>query len=232
MEDRILKDLLGTYKNFVFIGESGSGKTELGINLAMELAKRCPEVHFFDLDQTKPLFRARDAAGFMEAGGVRVHSQKQFQDIPSMVPGIAESFMDQRQYTLLDVGGNEHGAFMAGQLERYINTEDTCVFFIINVYRPWSKDARHIVETKNRILKACRIARVRLISNPNLGPTTTAREVVEGNRRLKRLLGEDTSVDYVCVPENLSLQAAELGQDIIPIHPYIHMPDGMEREKL
>lgn len=226
MEDRILKDLIGTYKNFVFIGESGSGKTELGINMAMELAKRCSKVHFFDLDQTKPLFRARDAAGFMEAGGVRVHSQKQFQDIPSMVPGIAESFMDQGQYTLLDVGGNEHGAFMAGQLERYINTEDTCVFFIVNVYRPWSRDARHIIETKNSILNACRIARVRLISNPNLGPTTTVREVVEGNRRLVQMLGENALIDYVCVSENLSGTVTELGQDIIPIHAYIHMTDG------
>lgn len=226
MEERILKDLLGTYKNFVFIGESGSGKTEFGINFAAALAKCRSEVHFFDLDQTKPLFRARDAAGFMEDEGVIVHSQKQFQDIPTMVPGIVESLKDQQQYTLLDVGGNVHGALMAGQLERYINTEDTCVFFIINVYRPWSGNAKHIVETKNSILEACRIARVRLISNPNLGPTTTVQEIMDGNRRLMQMFGKDTAIDYVCVPENLLDTVAEAGQNIIPIHAHIHMPDG------
>ena len=49
-------------KNFVLLGESGSGKSEIAVNLACVLSKQSPdgkEVHFFDLDQTKPLFRSR-----------------------------------------------------------------------------------------------------------------------------------------------------------------------------
>lgn len=225
-EKRIVQDLLRDYKNFVFIGESGSGKTEFGIHMAMMLAQLHPAVHFFDLDQTKPLFRARDASSTMEANGIVVHTQKQFQDIPSMVPGIAESLKNSEQYTLLDIGGNVHGALMAGQLEKYINTEETCVFFIVNVYRPWSGNAKNILETRDSILEACRIARVRLISNPNLGPTTTVQEVIEGNQKLIQMLGEDAGIDYVCVPEALIEKVEGLKQDKIPIHSYIHMPDG------
>lgn len=221
MEERVWDDLFGTYKNFVFIGESGSGKTELGINMAVLLAEHSRNVHFFDLDQTKPLFRARDAAGTMEAQGISVHTQEQFQDIPSMVPGIAESLQDLRRYTFLDIGGNVHGALMAGQLARYINTEDTCVFFVINVYRPWSRSRAHILETRDQILAACRVSRVRLVSNPNLGEETTAAEVLDGHRRLLELLGKEAQVDYVCVGEHLSGAAAEISDNVVLLHRYI-----------
>ena len=50
-----------TGKNFVFLGEAGSGKSEIAINLAFDLARKCNrKIHFFDMDMTKPLFRSRD----------------------------------------------------------------------------------------------------------------------------------------------------------------------------
>ena len=50
-------------RNFVFVGEAGSGKSEVAMTFARKLAERSPlPVHFFDLDMTKPLFRSRDAA--------------------------------------------------------------------------------------------------------------------------------------------------------------------------
>lgn len=45
----------------VFLGEAGCGKSELAVHLALSLAGKGREVHFFDLDQTKPLMRSRDA---------------------------------------------------------------------------------------------------------------------------------------------------------------------------
>ena len=60
--DKILNDFLQKgKKNFVFIGEAGSGKSEIAINFAVNLARIADRpVHFFDMDQTKPLFRSRD----------------------------------------------------------------------------------------------------------------------------------------------------------------------------
>lgn len=224
MNDSNLRDLLRSYKNFVFIGEAGSGKTEFGLNLAAAMARHGEKaIHFFDLDQTKPLFRARDVSAVMERYGVTVHAQTQFQDIPSMVPGIIESLSNEEQYTLLDIGGNVHGALMAGQLAACTNRPDTCVFFIINVYRPWSGNAQHIAETRAAIMAACRVASVRMLSNPTLGPSTTPEEVIEGNARLSELLG-DVGIDYICVSEELCDRIGDPGKRIIPIHPYITMP--------
>ena len=59
--------------NVVFLGEAGSGKSELALNFAQALAELGGKpVHFFDLDMTKPLFRSRDRREALEALGVEV----------------------------------------------------------------------------------------------------------------------------------------------------------------
>ncbi len=97
-------------KNFVFIGEAGSGKTEVALSLALGMAESGGKaVHFFDLDQTKPLFRARDAAGELENRGIIFHFQPQYLDAPTVTPGVIERLMDESAVVLLDIGGGSHG---------------------------------------------------------------------------------------------------------------------------
>ena len=67
--------------NVVFLGEAGSGKSELALNFAQALAELGGKpVHFFDLDMTKPLFRSRDRREALETLGVEVHYEAQFMD--------------------------------------------------------------------------------------------------------------------------------------------------------
>ncbi|MBQ2697678.1 MAG: hypothetical protein IJF59_03290, partial [Clostridia bacterium] len=106
MDSQIISDLLAKKKNFVFIGEAGSGKSELAINIAqlmVEVADR--PVHVFDMDQTKGLFRTRDVSEILEEKGIIVHSQKQLLDAPTLVPGVIETLTDPNAYTLMDIGG-------------------------------------------------------------------------------------------------------------------------------
>ena len=59
--------------NVVFLGEAGSGKSEIALNFAQALAELGGKpVHFFDLDMTKPLFRSRDRREALEALGVEI----------------------------------------------------------------------------------------------------------------------------------------------------------------
>ena len=69
----------------VFLGEAGCGKSELAVHLALELAEQGREVHFFDLDQTKPLMRSRDAEALLTGAGITVHFQQQYADAPTQV---------------------------------------------------------------------------------------------------------------------------------------------------
>ena len=54
-------------RKLVFLGEAGCGKSEIAVQLALELAAQGRAVHLFDLDQTKPLMRARDAEALYES---------------------------------------------------------------------------------------------------------------------------------------------------------------------
>ena len=90
-----LEQNCANYKNFVLLGEAGSGKSEIALNLAAHLAQCQPlPVHFFDLDMTKPLFRSRDLAEEMEALGVHFHFEKQFMDAPTQVGGVNRLLRD------------------------------------------------------------------------------------------------------------------------------------------
>ena len=68
--DKTFEQLMDEKKNFVFIGEAGSGKSEIVLNIANKLAERTGrQVDLFDLDQTKPLYRSRDMQEDFEKRG-------------------------------------------------------------------------------------------------------------------------------------------------------------------
>jgi len=185
LKDKIIRSLLDSAKNFVFIGEAGSGKTEVALNLALGMAESGEkEVHFFDLDQTKPLFRARDAAGEMESEGIVFHYQPQYLDAPTVTPGVIERLMDDNAVVLLDIGGGSHGSHMIGQFSHILTRDNTSVLYIVNPYRPWSGSTEAIEQTMAKVTGAARLRQTEYIVNPNLGPDTTAEEVVAGEKKL------------------------------------------------
>lgn len=214
-------------KNFVLIGEAGSGKTEVGLNLALLLAKQAGrEVHYFDMDQTKPLFRARDVEEHMARGGVTLHYQEQILDAPVVVAGVNECLDDPRRCALLDVGGGHQGAHMIGQYHERLNRDDTAVLYIVNPYRVWSKDPGDFRETQARVLRHARLDKIHYVGNPNLGPETTAQAVTEGAAMLRRLLG-GAPVEFLCVLEPLADQVKEqITEPIIPIR-LLTLPEWM-----
>ena len=100
--DKTFEDLLKEKKNFLFIGEAGSGKSEIVLNVAAKLARETDKkIDVFDLDQTKPLYRSRDMKEAFEEIGVEIHYQDQFLDAPTVVGGVATSLLSDN-YTLLD----------------------------------------------------------------------------------------------------------------------------------
>lgn len=224
MENIAIRGLVGRKKNFVFIGEAGSGKTEVAINFAVQMAKdRGRSVHFFDMDQTKPLFRARDASDKLEESGVIFHSHAQLLDAPVITTAVLESLVDEERYVVMDVGGSDLGSHMIGQFSRAINDENTYVFFLVNPYRPWSGNLRNIEETIDRVTGSSRIKEIHLVSNPNLGPETTAETIISGNERLHELLG--TAAEFICVREDLVPEVeGKVPESVLPLHIYILYP--------
>lgn len=218
------REIIGSYlpqkKNFVFVGEAGSGKSELSINFARRLVKLSDKpVHFFDLDMTKPLFRSRDAAASLEESGVIVHFMEQFMDAPTLVGGVNPLLRDENAIVVMDVGGDHIGARSIGGFAPRLNRPDAAVFYVINAYRPWSDTIDHIDETLGKILGVSHIqlTQLTLVSNPNNGWETTAREVIDGHRQAVELVSPYIPVSFCCAREELAEEVAK--QVDVPVFP-------------
>ena len=221
MPHSIIGSFLPEKKNFVFVGEAGSGKSELAINFARRLVTMTDKpVHFFDLDMTKPLFRSRDAAASLEASGVIVHFMEQFMDAPTLVGGVNPLLRDENAIVIMDVGGDHIGARSIGGFAPLLNRADAAVFYVINSYRPWSDTIDHIDETLGKILGVSHIqlTQLTLVSNPNNGSeSTTAQEVIDGHRQTAELVGEYIPITFCCAREELAQEVAARVE--VPVFP-------------
>ena len=219
---------LQRHSNSIFLGEAGCGKSELAVHLVLELARQGREVHFFDLDQTKPLMRSRDAEGLLEKAGVTVHFQQQYADAPTQVGGLIPLLLDEKKAVILDVGGNDTGAKLIGGYAHLLKAAD--VWFVVNPYRPWSATTEHIDGTLSAILRASRLKMPRFLLNPNLGGGTTLEEYLSGIKLGLELLSPYVAVEAAAVPAPLYEQAkAETALPLIPITSHISVPEaGLE----
>lgn len=211
--------------NFIFIGEAGSGKSEIAINFAKYLVDLNEKpVHFFDMDMTKSMFRSRDIREKIEGMGIIFHHEEQFFDAPTMVGGVNLLLKDENCYVVMDVGGNDTGARAIGGFAPKINKDNTSVYYVLNPYRPWSDDLNHIDGTLSAILKVTHIKleNVHMISNPNNGASTTVEEVLGGNTKIKGILKDLKEIEFTCVNEALYGEVKNKTDiSLMPIHLYI-----------
>lgn len=214
--------------NTVFLGEAGCGKSELAVHWALELSSQGREVHFFDLDQTKPLMRSRDAAALLTDAGVTVHFEQQRADAPTQVGGVVPLLLDEDKAVILDVGGSDTGAKLIGGYAHLLQNAD--VWFVVNPYRPWSASVEHIDGTLSAVLRASRLKTPRFLLNPNLGRDTTAEEYLAGLAQGLALLSPYVTVEAAAVPEALYAQVrTETSLPLIPITTHISVPEaGLE----
>lgn len=224
MEDW-MRQLVGERTNFLFLGEAGSGKSEIAINFARYLTQLGDKpVHFFDMDMTKPLFRSRDVIGEIEKLGITFHHEEQFYDAPTLVGGVNRMLKDDGCYVVLDVGGSEVGARAVGGYAPRVNRENTIVYYVLNAFRPWSADLEHIDGTLSAILGVSHVqlGQIQMINNPNNGITTTEEEVLAGLSRMETMIKPYMELAFACVNEDLYPQVVqEWPGRLLPLHLYL-----------
>lgn len=214
--------------NFIFVGEAGSGKSEIAINFAKHLVELGEKpVHLFDMDMTKPMFRSRDVQSEIEKMGIIFHHQEQFFDAPTLVGGVNRLLKDDNCYVVMDVGGNDIGARAIGGFAPKFNQDNTLVYYVLNPYRPWSGTVDHIDGTLSSILNISHIKfdKVHMISNPNNGGSTTVEEVLEGNLKTLEMLGFLVDIEFTCVNDTLyEAVKNRIDTPLLPIHLYLTYP--------
>ena len=161
----------------LFCGHYGSGKTNLAVNYALHLRSKGLPVSLADLDIVNPYFRSKDSTDVLEAAGVKVIAlpfANSSVDLPSL-PSSAYSLVQNRsRYAVLDIGGDDRGAFALGRFVPYILEEnDYDMLYVVNFYRPLTTTSEEAFGVLKEIEDACGLAFTGIVNNSNLGAETT-----------------------------------------------------------
>lgn len=212
-------------KNFIFIGEAGTGKSEIAINLAIDLAANSNKtIHFFDMDMTKALFRSRDLSEKLINLGIRFHYQEQYMDAPTLVGGVNRLLKDEDSIVIMDIGGDYIGARSIGGFAPLLNKDNTVIYYVLNSLRPWSYDIEHIDGTLSQILKVSHINldKIKLIDNSNLGVETKEEDYLEGSKKMIETVTQYMPIEFSCVKRALYENVVEKVElPIVPIDLYL-----------
>ena len=172
------------YKRITLLaGHYGSGKTNIAVNMALELKKAYENTAIADLDIVNPYFRTLDSKNELEAAGIRLivspYANSSL-DIPALPQDMYAIVDDESMYSIIDVGGDDRGALALGRLSRMISDENNYdMFLVINKYRPLTPDAASVKEVLDEIEEAGRLKFTGIINNSNLGAETDAQCILD-----------------------------------------------------
>lgn len=200
---RPLHDIVGFDDRLVMIvGNFGSGKTEVAVNLAIQLAGEGRGVQIADLDIVNPYFRSREARRLMEAHGIRVvmpPGDQAWADLPIILPEIQGMLHPpEGMVTIFDVGGDDVGARALSSFQPAIGDDPYELWQVINSRRPFTHTVDGCVEMQRAIESASRLEVTGLLVNSHLIDDTTPETVLEG-WRLARAVAERTGHPVRCV---------------------------------
>lgn len=181
-----MTEMLNRFRYLVVVGNYGSGKTEISLNLALQYAQR-QETTIVDLDIVNPYFRTGEKASMLAEAGIRVLMPTYALttvDIPALPAEIQSVFESTADKIIFDVGGDDTGAAALGRYYPSFvkNRSDTAAALVINCMRPLTRDTDDIVDLVRRIENRGRLHIDILINNTNLADKTTPAMIEEGEK--------------------------------------------------
>lgn len=174
----------------IIVGNFGSGKTEVAVNLAVNRKRSGIDVRIADLDLVNPYFRTREARKPLAELGIEVvlPPEKYLQaDLPILSPAIAGLIRRPSQLTLIDAGGNDVGATVLASLADPFRKKRVYMLQVVNPYRPFTDTVAGCLRIRDQIEKASKMSITGIVGNANLIDETTVEQIYNGYDFVKAL---------------------------------------------
>jgi hypothetical protein len=211
------------YKRVTLLsGHYGSGKTNIAVNIALELKKHRDNVAIADLDIVNPYFRTKDSQAELENAGIRFICSEYANtnlDIPALPQQMYSITDDQTLTAVMDIGGDDRGALALGRYTPALIEENNYdMLLVVNRFRPLTPDAESTVEIMREIEAAGGLPFTGIINNSNLGDETTPEDVlssVEYAEKISSLTG--LPVKMTTVRAEIYNQLTDKVPDLFPL---------------
>jgi len=177
---------------YIIIGHYGSGKSEIAINLAMNMGIKT----IVDLDIVNPYFRTSDVKNQMKQFGIDVIASEFASsniEVPAL-PARINSVFDQDIDAIFDVGGDGEGATVLGRYaEKFGDVYE--MIMVVNAKRPLTSTKKQIEEMMAEIEYASKLKITKVINNTNLLEQSNiedllaAEEILEGFTNVWKISG-------------------------------------------
>ncbi|MDD5306379.1 MAG: cobalamin biosynthesis protein CbiA [Deltaproteobacteria bacterium] len=181
----------------MIVGNYGSGKTEVAVNVAVQMADEGRRVDVADLDIVNPYFRCREARELMERRGIRVvmpPGAQAWADLPIVLPEIKGMLHPEGdRISLFDVGGDDVGAKLLSSFVEALKGRTYSLLQVVNSRRPFTDTVEGCLKMKRDIEAASRLKVTGLVANSHLVAETTVEVILEG-WRLARSVSEASGV--------------------------------------
>lgn len=217
------------------VGHYGSGKTEFSVNYALDLKKRIENVAIIDMDIANPYFRSRERQKMMEDKGIKVYFNTYGFDITEDLPAISATVrapLENKDYvTVVDVGGNDSGARIIKQFEKYFREEDARMLAVLNLNRPETDEVETCIKHIRSIETETGIMIDGIINNTHMLRETEAEDMIYGYQQCVEVSKElGIPVVYnTCVGELLDELLSETAKMGIRTR-IVDIPNGIDND--
>ena len=206
----------------LFAGHYGSGKTNIAVNYALWLKKQGKDVIIADMDIVNPYFRTKDSIDVLENNGIELISPEFANsnvDLPALPQEMYRVVQDRSKYAVLDIGGDDRGAYALGRYTPSILEEnDYEMVFVANFYRPLTTTPEEALEVMQEVSLAAGIKFTAIVNNSNVGWDTTADDILATNDKaieLSKLSG--LPILFTTAEKQIAPLLSEKLENVLPL---------------
>ena len=191
----------------VIVGNYGSGKTEVSINLAVTKKRAGIDVKIADLDLVNPYFRTREARSQLAKLGIdmALPPEEYLQaDLPILSPAVAGLIKNPVELTIIDAGGDDAGATVLAALADAFEGKSFQMLQVVNPMRPFTDTIKGCLKMRSEIEAASKMTINGIGGNANLIDETKLEDIYSGYEFVK-LLSEESglALKFITVPSDL-----------------------------
>lgn len=222
----------------IISGHYGSGKTNLTVNLALDLKESGVDVTVIDLDIVNPYFRASEQRAVFEEAGIDLVAPVFSEagtglDVPSLTGAIIPALerATGESLVLVDLGGDDAGAASIGRFSKVVADADHTMLYVLNRHRNLMLDPADAIENLREIEAVTRLRATALVDNSHLKQETDLAAVMD-EEHYAQAVSEMAGIPLVAktVPETLEgvsdnqFVNTEFASMVYPVRLYVKNP--------